>query len=275
MAAAAGPRSSYAALDGLRLHYLEWGASEAPTLVLLHALGALVTAHDWDGFAAAMQDTHRVIAPDLRGFGLSDWMPAYSFELMAQDTAQLVERLDLDRFTLIGHSMGGTVASLYAAAGPDRLGRLVLEDTVPPREGRRVDRPGDVQWEFAGFDELLAVARQQGIQASDDELRVRFVHATRTLEGGRVAFRLDPTVPPAILAQLAHPDPTWWRDLAQISVPTLIVRGADSPVLDAEQVTLAAAAITNCRVAEVVHAGHSVHSDNPTGFLEAIRGFIH
>src|SRR5215475_12802300 len=91
MSTAAGPRSSYAALDSLRLHYLDWGTPAALTLVLLHALGALVTAHDWDGFAAAMQDTHRVIAPDQRGFGLSDWMPAYSFELMAQDLAQLVE----------------------------------------------------------------------------------------------------------------------------------------------------------------------------------------
>jgi pimeloyl-ACP methyl ester carboxylesterase len=101
---------------------------------------------------------------------------------------------------------------------------------------------------------------------------VRFTHATRTLDGGRVAFRLDPAVPPAILAQLAGPDPTWWTGLAQIGVPTLIVRGADSPVLDAEQVTLAAAAITDCRVAEVLHAGHSVHYDNPTGFLVLQRG---
>ena len=88
MATADGPRSSYVALDGLRLHYLEWGPPDAPTLVLLHALGALVTAHDWEGFAAAMQGTHRVIAPDQRGFGLSDWTPTYSFRLMAQDLAQ-------------------------------------------------------------------------------------------------------------------------------------------------------------------------------------------
>src|SRR5215472_6792980 len=136
MATAASPRSSYAELDGLRIHYLEWGAPDAPTLLLLHALGALVTAHDWNGFAAAMHDTHRVIAPDQRGFGLSDWMPAYSFQLMAQDLAQLVEYLDLRSFSLIGHSMGATVACLYAESGSDRLPRLVLEDTVPPREAR-------------------------------------------------------------------------------------------------------------------------------------------
>lgn len=274
MAAAAGPRSSYAALDGLRLHYLEWGAPDAPTLVLLHALGALVTAHDWDGFAASMQSTHRVIAPDQRGFGLSDWTPTYSFQLMAQDLAQLVERLELDSFSLIGHSMGGTVACLYAEAAPDRLRRLVLEDTVPPRDGRRNERPADVQWAFAGFDELLAVARQHGLQGNDAELRARFAPATRWLDGGRIAFRLDPAVPPAILAQLADPDPSWCRELARIGVPTLIVRGADSQVLDIERVTLAAATITECRVVEVSDAGHSVHFDNPTGFLDAVCGFL-
>jgi pimeloyl-ACP methyl ester carboxylesterase len=274
MAAAPGPRSFHAALDRLRLHYLEWGAPDGPTLVLLHALGALVTAHDWDDFAAAVQGTHRVIAPDQRGFGLSDWTPRYSFQLMAEDLAQLVERLELDSFSLIGHSMGGTVACLYAEEHPNRLRRLVLEDTVPPRDGGRIERPGDVQWEFAGFDELLAVARQHGLQGGDDELRARFAPAIRWLDGGRVGFRLDPAVRPALLAQLADPDPAWWRDLARIGVPTLIVRGADSQVLDAEQLTLAAAAISDCRVVEVPHAGHSVHFDNPTGFLEAVCGFL-
>jgi esterase len=105
-----------------------------------------------DYVAASLQTTYRVIVPDQRGFGLSDRTPAYSFELMAQDLAQLVDRMVLDGFTLIGHSMGGTVASRYAEEGPDRLGRLVLEDTVPPRESRRIDRADDVQWEFAGFD---------------------------------------------------------------------------------------------------------------------------
>jgi pimeloyl-ACP methyl ester carboxylesterase len=274
MADAADPRSSYVALDGLRLHLLEWGAPDAAPIVLLHALGALVTAHDWDGFAAAMQGTHRVIAPDQRGFGLSDRMSAYTFELMARDLAQIVEFLDLDRFTLIGHSMGGYVAAVYAEACPDRLGQLVLEDTVPPRDGRRIDRTDDLPWEFDGFDELLAFARQQGLRASDDELLARFAHATRTVDGGRVAFRLDPALPPAILAQLADPDPAWWRDLSRIAVPALIVRGADSPVLDAEQASLAAAAIASCRVVEVPRAGHSVHHDNPTGFLEAVRSFL-
>jgi esterase len=274
MATAAGSRSSHITLEGGRLHCLEWGAPDAPSLVLLHALGALVTAHDWGTFAEAMKDTHRVIALDQRGFGLSDRMPAYSFQLMAQDLRQLVEQLELDSFSLVGHSMGGTVACLYAETAPDRLRRLVLEDTVPPRDGLRIEQRGDVQWEFAGFDELLAVARQHGVQGGDDELRIRLTHATQPLEGDRVAFRLDPALPPAIRAQLADPDPAWWDDLAQISVPTLIVRGADSPGLDAELAAAAAAAIVDCRVVEVPHAGHSVHYDNLGGFLEVVRSFL-
>jgi esterase len=274
MATTAGPRSAHADLDGRRLHYLEWGALDAPALVLLHGLGALATAHVWDGFAAVMQSTHRVIAPDQRGFGLSDRTPAYSFQLMAHDLARLVDRLELDSFGLVGHSMGGTVACLYAETGPERLRRLVLEDTVPPREGVRTERPTGVQWEFAGLDELLAAMRRHGLQGGDDELRALAAPATRSLDGGRVAFRLDPAVTPAILAQLADPDPAWWRDLGRIGVPALIVRGADSQALDAERATLAAAAIGDCRVVEVPGAGHTVHGDNPAGFLDAVRGFL-
>jgi len=274
MTATSAPRSSYADLDGLRLHYLEWGAPDAPPLVLLHALGALVTAHDWEGVAAAMRGTHRVIAPDQRGFGASDRAAAYSFQLMVRDLELLVDRLDLDQLALVGHSMGGTVACLYAESRPERLRRLVLEDTLPPQEGRPLQPADNPPWEFSGLDELLAVARAHGVQGADDELRARLARATRPLDGGRVAFRLDPAVPPAIRAQLADPDPAWWRDLPRIEVPTLIVRGADSPVVDPERAALAATAIPDCRVVDVARAGHHVHADNPTDFLEAVRPFI-
>jgi len=103
---------------------------------------------------------------------------------------------------------------------------------------------------------------------------VRVAQATRRLDRCRVVFRLDPRVSPAILAQVADPEPTWRRDLDRIAVPTLIVRGASSLALDGERATLAAAVIADCRVAEVSHAGHSVQFDNPTGFLEAVCRFL-
>jgi pimeloyl-ACP methyl ester carboxylesterase len=267
-------RSADADLDDLRLHYLEWGERDAPALVLLHGAGALATAHVWDAFATAMQGSHRVIAPDQRGFGSSDHAHAYSFELMARDLSQFVQRLELGAFSLVGHSMGGTVAAIYAERGPAGLRRLVLEDTVPPREGLRLEGQPGAPWEFADMGELFAVARENGIRGTDEELRERFEPAVRRLDGGGVGFRADRAVLPAIRAQLADPDPAWFRDLAKIGVPTLVVRGAASAALSAEALAAAAAIIPDCRTVEVANAGHVVHDDNPAGFLAAVRAFL-
>ena len=267
-------RSAYTDLDDLRLHFLEWGKRDAGPLVLLHGAGTLATAHVWDAFATAMQGTHRVIAPDQRGFGSSDHAHAYSFELMASDLEQFVERLELDAFSLVGHSMGGTVAAIYAERRPAGLRRLVLEDTVPPREGLRLEGQPGAPWEFADMYELFAAARQNGIRGTDDELRERFEPAVRRLDGGRVTFRADRAVLPAIRAQLAEPDPAWFRDLAKIGVPTLVVRGATSGALSAEALAAAAAIIPDCRTVEVANAGHVVHDDNPADFLAAVRAFL-
>lgn len=270
----AGPRDAYADLGGRRLQYLEWGSRDAPPVVLLHALGALVTAHHWDAIAAAMQDRYRVIAPDQRGFGLSDPQEDYSFQLMADDLAELVERLELDGLILIGHSMGGTVACLYAETRPAALRRLILEDTVPPRAAQHIGPRPAMPWEFADVGELAAVARANGRIDPEDELRRLIDHAVRRLADGRVAFRLDPAVPTAILGQLADPDPAWWRDLASIAVPTLLLRGATSQVVDVDLAAAAAAAIPVCRVVVVPGAGHDIHANQPAAFLEAIRAFL-
>jgi esterase len=267
-------RSAYVDLADVRLHYMEWGERDAPAVVLLHGAGALATAHVWEAFATSIRGTHRVIAPDQRGFGSSEHAHVYSFELMVRDLEQFVERLELNTFSLVGHSMGATVAAIYAERGPPELRRLVLEDTVPPREGLRLEvRPG-IPWEFADMDELLAVVRQNGLLGTDDELRERFDPAVRVLDGGRVVFRADRAVMSAIRAQLAEPDPAWFGDLARIGVPTLVVRGAASEALSAEALAAAGTLIPDCRTVEVANAGHVVHDDKPADFLAAVRGFL-
>jgi pimeloyl-ACP methyl ester carboxylesterase len=243
-------------------------------LILLHALGLLTTAHDWDQVAAAMQGRYRVLVPDQRGFGLSDWAPAYSFELMAHDLRGLVENLELDAFSIVGLSMGGTVACLDAETAPRKLRRLVLEDTVPPPYSRPVDPPSSVRREFASFDDLLAEARRQGAQGSHDQLRARLAPGVRQTAGGRLTLRIDPAVAPSIHAQLDDPDPRWWMDLPHISVPTLIVRGAASELLSAERARSAASAIPDSRLVEVEGAGHAVHRDRLATFLEAVISFV-
>jgi 3-oxoadipate enol-lactonase len=115
---------------GIRIVYRVTGAPDAPPMVLLHALGEQNTS--WAPVTAKFAERFRVFALDLRGHGHSDWPGTYSFELMRDDVVAVLDELALDKVTLVGHSMGGTVAYLIAEEQPGRVQRLIVEDVPPP-----------------------------------------------------------------------------------------------------------------------------------------------
>ena len=97
-------------------HYAEYGDPSAPPLVLLHGMPS--DCSTWAGVAPELAAGYRVIAPDQRGHGASARTGTYSLEEMREDLRQLADALGLDRFVLGGHSMGGTVATLFAERYP-------------------------------------------------------------------------------------------------------------------------------------------------------------
>lgn len=119
-------------------------------MVLLHALGE--GSASWAAVAVELAEFYRVLTIDLRGHGDSDRPGTYSFELMRDDVLGVLDQLGLPRITLIGHSMGGTVAYLIAEEHPGRIERLVLEDTPPPfpRDHTVPERPdGALSFDWA------------------------------------------------------------------------------------------------------------------------------
>lgn len=114
----------------LRFAYRTWGPQGATPAVLLHALGE--QSSDWAAVAPALASSRRVYALDQRGHGASDWTGPYTIEQLTADLAGFLDALNLDRVTLVGHSIGGPPAYLYAARHPGRVARLVLEDPAPP-----------------------------------------------------------------------------------------------------------------------------------------------
>ncbi len=140
----------HAVLGGIGLAYELHGASDAPPLVLLHALGE--SRSDWAPVVGRFAERFRVVAVDLRGHGDSDWPGTYSFQLMADDVRGLLDHLGLDRVTLLGHSMGGCVAYLIAEQSPGRVEFLIVEEATPPfvRVRPRPKRPeGELSFDWA------------------------------------------------------------------------------------------------------------------------------
>jgi pimeloyl-ACP methyl ester carboxylesterase len=136
-------------VNGVRLACYVRGAADAPALVLLHGLTG--QASTWDETGAKFAEFFRVYAVDIRGHGESDRPGDYSFEKMRDDVIGLLDQLGLDQISLLGHSMGGTVAYLIAEQQPGRIRRLVLEDTPPPSPierpvPQRPDEPVPFDW---------------------------------------------------------------------------------------------------------------------------------
>jgi pimeloyl-ACP methyl ester carboxylesterase len=127
------PASRSHVSQGLKLHYLDWENPGAPLVLLVH--GARDHARSWDWTARALhQAGWRVVAPDLRGHGDSDWSPdaAYLASYHLLDLANLVEHLGADELTIVAHSFGGIISARYAAIYPERVRKLVLVDGMGP-----------------------------------------------------------------------------------------------------------------------------------------------
>ena len=117
--------------NGLEYSYLEYGASDNPPVILLHGIWS--TGAVWHDIAMALSETHHVRSVDFRGRSQTEWSPEgdYSTEAYVSDVLGLYEALCLEKASVIGHSMGGGVATALAAAHPDLVESLVVIDSGP------------------------------------------------------------------------------------------------------------------------------------------------
>jgi len=267
--------------DGLRLHYVSWGRDDAPTVVMLHGLRSY--AHTWAPVAAALVDRYRVVALDQRGRGLSDWDPRRDYYAAAyvRDLDALVRELGLRRFVLVGHSMGGANAFVYAASNPDRLAGLVIEDMGPgasagSQGSERIKRElKETPDAFASWDDARAFWRRQRPNITESALDSRLAHSLKEGEAGRIVWRHDAKgIAAARLAatpeQLVH----LWPLILNLHVPTLLLRGGDSDFLSADVAAEMAAANAEIERIDIPGATHYVHDDQPDAFNRALRTWL-
>jgi pimeloyl-ACP methyl ester carboxylesterase len=267
-------RSCFVQANGLRLHYLEHGDVGAVPLVLLH--GGSAHAHWWDFFAAAMNDSFRIIAADLRGHGDSGrpFPPAYRIADYVADLAALAGTLGLQRFHLAGHSLGGIIAAAYAGYAPQGLDSLVLIDAqarISPSGARYMSR-------LRHFPHPHYRDREHAIQrfrllpsatnAHPEVLAHMAAHGIRETDDGRWTLKFDRET-------LAFAEPQdYTAALAQLTCPILLLRGAHSILLSRRALAVMKAAVPHADTLEIPDAHHHIMLDNPETFAEALRTFL-
>jgi len=266
-------------VGGLKLHYQEWGNPSAPAVVMLHGFG--VSGHMFDEFAERMQDRFHLIAFDQRGHGDSDWSEEgdYTRDAFVGDLEGATQELGLERFLLIGHSMGGLNSVAYTLRHPERVRALVLVDVGPEAAKEGVDNiarftrgPDELD-----FDEFVEMAHRFNQRRSLENIRERMRHRLKPTENGKWTWKFDrrlrtPDSGLKVGSQLSNDE--MWRAYRSISVPTLLVRGGESDILKPDVAERAAREMQRARLVVVPGAGHSVPGDNPEGFTEAVSAFI-
>ena len=262
-----------------RFHFLEWGDADAPPVVLLH--GGNQSAHSWDLVSLHLSDRYRVLALDQRGHGDSEWCRGgdYSASAMAGDAAAFLEALGVRDPIVFGHSMGGFVAMTLAKARPELPRALVLVDVGPELSARGTDAiRGFVQRnvEFDDLEEFLDnVEKYDPFRTRAHMERTVKYNLLRRADGKYVSKhdrrRFEPPGDPGA----SHPARgVTLEDARGFACPTLVLRGAESHVLDPDAAERFAQALPQGRLATVPDCGHNVHSQNTPGFLAAIAPFL-
>ena len=243
---------------------------EGPPLLVLHGLFGSST--NWRSAARHLARAHRVLLVDMRNHGASPHAPAMDYGSLGADVAALIERLGLERPTVMGHSMGGKAAMRLALDLPERVGALCVVDIAPAPSAH-------------DHTEVIAAMRAVDLDA---------IEGRGAADAALAAHVEDPGLRGFLLQNLrSGPDGLFWRialdaieaahdDLlafpepagVRYDGPCLFVRGERSDyVLDAHRDAIARL-FPAAEVRTVPGAGHWVHAERPQAFLETVEPFL-
>lgn len=266
------------ALGELRFRYLDWGQKGNPPILFLH--GGALTAHTWDLCCLALRDEFHCLALDQRGHGDSDWAPDADYSIGAQreDVKGFADALGLDRFVLVGMSMGAINALAFAIGHPERLSALVLIDAGPQVRRRGSSRIRDFVnggAEPASLEAIIERALAFNPRRDPLILRRSLMHNLRQGADGNWTWKYDRRR----FQQMGGDQHAAERQglaegLAKITCPTLVVRGAESDVFHQEDAERLAASLPDGRQITIARAGHTVQGDNPKDLVSALREFL-
>jgi len=265
--------SHYLPCEGRELHYTEWGAQHAETVIAWHGLAR--TCRDMDDIAEHLSQHYRVICPDTIGRGLSQWSadPAneYCLAFYVKLATSLVNQLGLERVHWLGTSMGGAIGTVAAATSlRGRIRRLVLNDNGPQLAEAAVLRIRSYAGNpptFGTVSELeqyfRTIYKPYG-WLSDAQWRRLTESSTRRLPDGRVTPHYDP----AMVMQFTHHDDdyTRWDEWDSLDLPVLCLRGEDSDLLLRETADAMRNRGPRAVVIEIPGCGHAPALNTPEQF---------
>jgi len=274
----------------MRYHVRHWPGDPARRMVLLH--GWMDVSASFQFLVDALAQDWDVHAPDWRGYGLTDWghSDCYWFPDYIADLEALLEAIHADAaVNLIGHSLGGNVAALYAGIRPERVARLVnlegfgLAATTPEQAPARYRRWLDELREppslkpYADFGALADRMQKGNPRLTRERAEFLAQHWGRQAEDGTVLLRGDPAhkIISPLLYRYEEVRACW----NEVKAPVLWVDASDTPLLRRAKISpedhaARRAAFARLRYATIQDAGHMLHHDQPAAVARLIEEFL-
>lgn len=283
-------RSGFYYSGFLKLHYIEWGDEKAPALILVH--GGFDHSRSWDRIALSLSDRYRVIVPDLRGHGDSEWSPEGSYGLIdhVEDQVALYRHLRLQSALVVGHSYGGRVVLRHAGIYPETVSRLTVIEGLGPLPSeraewraipiarrirdyheRKLSLPGRLERTFSSVEACANRFTDRNSEIRPDLAHHLAYHGIRLGADGLYRWKFDPRVGLTYPIDISHADEIGL--FKAISSPTMFVHGGRSASAPPEG-DPRAEAVQNVVIRRMQEAGHWVHHDRPDEFLAALSDFL-
>lgn len=266
-------QDKFISVNGLRLHYLDWGTAGKQPLIILHECCSGI-AHSYDHIAPQFAQDYHVIAVDLRGHGDSEWSPvgAYLVDDYTKDIEALMDQLRLRDAVLLGASLGGRVVQQYAGTHPERVARVIVEDVGPerpaeigPNNVRTVQRE-DKGW--ASEDEVMAYLKARRPRIADSIWRPLVLYGTKRRDDGRLIWKRDPNYVKGLVVGDV------WQYVRRITAPTLYVLGGESTIVPQHTQEELKKIGPHLQIVVMPGVGHWPSKEVPDAYVKVLREFI-
>ena len=285
-----GPTSNILISQRLRLHYVDWGNPDAPTLILQH--GGRDHCRSWDWVAQELRKDWHIIAPDARGHGDSAWSPDgnYAMDAFVYDFAQLVHTLGDEQVTIVAHSLGGNIATRFTGLYPDKVRKLVNIEGLGPSplmreqiqgrgvaerlrewiEGKR-KAAGRLPRRYPTLEAAYARMKEDNTFLTDAQARHLTVHGASRNEDGTWSWKFDNYLNVWAVSDISYADQeALW---AAVTCPVLLFYGTKSFASNPEK-DGRLNQFRDVRLHVYEEAGHWLHHDQFERFVCDVKAFL-
>lgn len=272
----------YSSKDGLRLFFRDYGPKEVGAAPVLCLPGLTRNSRDFDDLSRRLAAERRVICPDLRGRGNSEWdsdYRNYNPAVYVDDVIRLLEGEGLSNVVIIGTSLGGFLAMIIAATKPELVRGVVINDVGPevdPKGLERISKYAGTQGPAASWDEAASVSRENygdALPGLSDADWAQYARQSYCEDSGVIRLDMDPRIGDAVRELDSTPADLWPVFKMLEKIPALIIRGANSDILSAATLDKMAALKPDLAIATIPDRGHAPLLNEPES-LAAIGAFV-